>query len=162
MKSKFKISKLFILLGIILLIACNSKTEKTNLEIENSVFTTINYDGDAIEFKDSALYFPGDVITLYLINVGKFKDSKDGYSNIEMDVEIKNPKKEIIYSEKSLVEKEGKIKLTNNIAGNLYANWESVRGLNAGEYSFTIIVHDKNAKTKTETTKYFYLKEQME
>lgn len=146
-----------LLTGMVILMSCSNKEGGLIISIDKAVFAIENEDSSMTEISDSE-FFTGDSISLYLVNVGPFKADENGYSKIEMDIEITGPDGNQIHLDKGILGNDGYLKLENGFIGSPCATWYSDASHLPGEYSFTIKIYDLLAKTDAEISKSFWLK----
>jgi len=78
-----------------------------------------------------------------LVNVGPFKKGEDGLNWIEMDMEVRDPNGNIIFSEKGMLGENGHVNLPNNMATSPYGTFYTTTDLAPGKYKMTLTIYDK-------------------
>ena len=126
------------------LTACStqSSTEVGGLSFEGYTFGRSTAD-QQIEATETTAFAPGDQIHLILKNVGPFQAGEDGKHRLDMDLEIKNADREIIFEQSDILGEAGVTELEQGIADTPYGTFHSGADLPTGKYTIKLTIHDK-------------------
>jgi hypothetical protein len=149
---------LLFLLPLLLLFNC-SKTETTKsflITVEDSIFARADAEGN-LSRVDSAVFKRGEAVNLVLLNVGKFKKGEDGKHWFDIDMEVIDPKGNVILSRQGLLGENGHILLPNDTAESPYGIFSTTEQIEPGIYKMKLTIYDKIGKGKATVTKSFTL-----
>lgn len=112
------------------------------LTVEDAVFAKMGADGK-FDPVDKAVFQRGEAVYFVLINVANFKKGDDGLNWFDMDIEITDPKGDVILSQKEMLGEDGHVALPRNVASSPYAVFFTTTELEPGSYKFKLTIYDK-------------------
>ncbi|MFE1745261.1 hypothetical protein [Coleofasciculus sp. H7-2] len=137
--------------------ATTSTPTSSQLKFEKSFLVRKTPDKKVVPVNDG-VYKRGEDVQLVLLNVGKFKKGQDGKNWLDMDMEVKNAKGEVILVKKSLIGEKGHTALKDDVAVSPNGTVNTTPKIQPGTYQITLTIYDKVGGGRVTETKPFTLK----
>lgn len=137
--------------------ASTSTSTSSQLKFEKSFLVRKTPDKKVVPVNDG-VYKRGEDVQLVLLNVGKFKKGQDGKNWLDMDMEVKNAKGEVVLVKKSLIGEKGHTALKDDVAASPNGTVNTTPKIQPGTYQIQLTVYDKVGGGRVTETKAFTLK----
>ena len=137
--------------------ATTSTPASSQLTVEKSFLVRKTSDKKVVPVNDR-VYKRGEDVQLVLLNVGKFKKGQDGKNWLDMDMEVKNAKGEVILVKKSLIGEKGHTALKDDVAESPNGTVNTTPKIQPGTYQITLTIYDKVGGGRVTESKPFTLK----
>ncbi|MEP0857504.1 hypothetical protein [Trichocoleus sp. DQ-U1] len=134
-----------------------STPTSSRLTFEKSFLVRKTPDKKVVPVNDG-VYKRGEDVQLVLLNVGKFKKGQDGKNWLDMDMEVKNAKGEVILVKKSLIGEKGHTALKDDVAASPNGTVNTTPKIQPGTYQIQLTIYDKVGGGRVTETKAFTLK----
>lgn len=112
------------------------------LTVKGATLAKKDSKGKIIPIKDG-VFKRGEDIHLVLVEVGKFKKGKDGKNWLDMGIQVKDPKGNVVLSKPSLLGEKGRRVLENDVASSPYGTVNTTATTPPGKYEISLTVYDK-------------------
>jgi hypothetical protein len=153
---KASILSVLVFFSFLMIHGCRTSSAAYGLGYQKAVLARTTFGGKLMPVEDG-VFKKGEGVYLVLLNVGKFKQDKDGLNWFEIDAKVTDPDGKVILLKTSMLGKHGHIKLKDNTAKSPHVYMRTSSALASGKYKIHMKVYDKIGKGSVNVSKTFVL-----
>lgn len=154
---KVSILSILVFFSFLAIYGCRgSSSVAYNLDYQQAVLAREGANGKMLVVKDG-VFKKGEKVYFVLMNVGKFKQDKDGLNWFDIDVKVTNSDGKVVFVKKNMLGEKGHVKLKDNTAKYPHVFVETPKSAESGKYKMQMRIYDKIGKGMLSVTETFTL-----